>query len=364
MIGRRTAGTPGRRRCDHAASLARSSPGRVATSPVRRSRSGCWAARPDRRARHGAVPQGGALGAVPGADDDHPGGAVHRPGRAVPRRRADRRLHRRGDDAVPVRADADRRRLRPTRWSRRCAGNGSRPILVGLGFAHPAGRRDRPASLSTAPRSAARPRPTPAGRQRRRAGGADLHPLPVGVRAHQRAADHRGGRGDGADAPRAAASRARRSASCPPSGSRPAGTRHRCPAPACTPATTPSTCPRCCPTGPSPRIVLGRSRLDGDIRDADRLAIEERHTGCHEAVTVDASDGDPGCLAGASMNPDELPVPVGDAVHHRRRRRAGAPQRHRHVHVRRADAQRRPTWRSSPSPGCTATSTARSSRSS
>ena len=40
----------------------------------------------------------------------------------------------------------------------------------------------------------------------------------------------------------------------------------------------------------------------------------------------------------------QLPVPVRAAVHDRRVRSAVAPQRHRHVHVRRADAERRATW--------------------
>ena len=39
------------------------------------------------------------------------------------------------------------------------------------------------------------------GGQRRGVGGADLHPLPVGVRGHQCTADHRGDRCDGAGAP-------------------------------------------------------------------------------------------------------------------------------------------------------------------
>ena len=43
--------------------------------------------------------------------------------------------------------------------------------------------------------------PSQCGRQRRRIGGADLHPLPVGVRGHQRAADHRRARRDGAGPP-------------------------------------------------------------------------------------------------------------------------------------------------------------------
>ena len=59
-----------------------------------------------------------------------------------------------------------------------------------------------------------------------------------------------------------------------------------------------------------------------------------------------------------------LPRPLGAPVHDRLRRRARPPQRDRGVHVRRADAQRLATSRSSPSPGSTATSTARSSPSS
>ena len=60
--------------------------------------------------------------------------ALHRAGRAVPRRRAGRRLHRRGHDAVPVRAHAGRRRLRR---------------LAGRDAPRPAGGRGRsPASAS------------------------------------------------------------------------------------------------------------------------------------------------------------------------------------------------------------------------
>ena len=65
----------------------------------------------DRRARGGAGRQRGVLGDVPGDDDDHPGGVLHGPGRAVLGCRSGRGLHRRGDDAVLVRADADRRGL-------------------------------------------------------------------------------------------------------------------------------------------------------------------------------------------------------------------------------------------------------------
>ena len=65
-------------------------------------------ARPAGRGRHGVLQGRGALRAVAGAHHAVPWLPVHRPGRRVPRLRADHRLHRRDHDAVPVRADADR----------------------------------------------------------------------------------------------------------------------------------------------------------------------------------------------------------------------------------------------------------------
>ena len=95
-----------------------------------------------RRDRRGRRAEGGLLGDVPGHHDDRAGGVLHRPGRAVPRRRAGGRLHRRGDDAVPVRADADRRRL-----LRIAGGNHSRTTRRGdrgrRRFRDPAHRRHR-----------------------------------------------------------------------------------------------------------------------------------------------------------------------------------------------------------------------------
>ena len=64
-----------------------------------------------RRDRRRGRAEGRLLGDVPGHDDDRPRRLLHRAGRAVPRCRAGGGLHRRGDDAVPVRADAHRRRL-------------------------------------------------------------------------------------------------------------------------------------------------------------------------------------------------------------------------------------------------------------
>ena len=62
------------------------------------------------RARHPVRPQGRARRAAARRRDDQPRGAVRRARGAVPVRGADHRLHRRDPDAVPVRADAGRRR--------------------------------------------------------------------------------------------------------------------------------------------------------------------------------------------------------------------------------------------------------------
>ena len=62
--------------------------------------------------RHGAGPAGGVLRGAARRGDALPGRPLRHRGRAVPRLRADHRVHRRGADAVPVRAH-DRRRERP-----------------------------------------------------------------------------------------------------------------------------------------------------------------------------------------------------------------------------------------------------------
>ena len=84
-------------------------------APGHRGRGRLLAARPGDdpgRARHDPGPQAGALRPLPGRGDDLAGRAVRGPGRAVPVRGADHRLHRRDLDAVPVRADAGRGRRR------------------------------------------------------------------------------------------------------------------------------------------------------------------------------------------------------------------------------------------------------------
>ena len=165
------------------------------------------------RARPALRPQGGALRAAAGGRDDQPGGAVRRAGRAVPVRGADHRLHRRDPDAVPVRADAGRRRrLRLGRGDdpRPAAVRGDRrPDLRG----HPGDRR-RP-GLG---RRGHRARTTPTRRQRPGHRQDPVHHLRVRLRGHLGAADHRGARRDGAGPPRAARSRSSTQATSRPSG--------------------------------------------------------------------------------------------------------------------------------------------------
>ena len=109
-------------------------------------------------------------------------------------------------------------------------------------------------------------------RQRRGPGRADLRPLPLGVRADQRAADHRRPRRDGAGPPgavRPAQDPARTGhRTVPPRRPR----RRRCPVPASTPGTTPSTCRPGCPTARD-----CRDRRSARILPADRdgIGVEE-----------------------------------------------------------------------------------------
>ena len=116
--------------------------------------------RPDHgggRARHPVRPQGRARRAAAGRRDDQPRRPVRRPRGAVPVRGADHRLHRRDPDALPVRADAGRRRR--VRLGRRDdpgparAGHRLRPA------ARP-GARHRPLARSRSARPSASTRPT------------------------------------------------------------------------------------------------------------------------------------------------------------------------------------------------------------
>ncbi|CAA9349415.1 MAG: NADH-ubiquinone oxidoreductase chain J, partial [uncultured Nocardioidaceae bacterium] len=154
-------------------------------------------------ARHGARragdplrPQGGPRGVAAGGGDDRSCGALPRPGRALPLRGADHRLHRRDPHALPLRRHARRRRrlglARGDHPRPAAHGGGPRAALrhhrragdrAGLGRGcHRTGHRQRERQ---------RPGPGPAG----------LHPLRLRLRGDQRAAHHRGDGGDGARPP-------------------------------------------------------------------------------------------------------------------------------------------------------------------
>ena len=137
-------------------------------------------------------------------------------GRAVPGLRAGHRLHRRGADAVPVRAH-DRRHHR-RRLDHRDA---PRPAAVGGHRRHraadPAGARRR----QRGDRPGGEEHRAVRQQQRDRPGAPDLHQVRLPVRAHQRAAHHRRARRDGARAPRADRAQAH------PAGAGPAASRQR-----------------------------------------------------------------------------------------------------------------------------------------
>ena len=220
--------------------------------PGDRGRGRVLAARPGDgagRAGHDPGPQAGALRPLPGGGDDLAGRAVRGPGRPVPVRGADHRLHRGDPDAVPVRADA---------------GRGGRRRLAGRDDQGPAGaRRAGRAGLRVAAglrgRQRHRRRARRAGpgqhRVRRQHPGhrrADLQPLRVRLRGDLGAADHRRGRRHGAGPPGAAGGQEAARPTWPRCGCaatpRPASIPARCRPPACSPGTTRWTRRRCCPT--------------------------------------------------------------------------------------------------------------------
>ena len=157
--------------------------------------------RPDhggRRPRHPVRPQGRARRAAAGRRDDQPRRPVRRAGSAVPLRRADHRLHRRDPDALPLRADAGRRRR--LRLGRRDDQGPARDGRRRRPGARP-GARHRP--LADHARHRGRARRGQQGRQHRAARQHLVLPLRLRLRGHQRAADHRRHRRDGARPPRA-----------------------------------------------------------------------------------------------------------------------------------------------------------------
>ena len=194
--------------------------------------------------------------------------------------RAGVRLHRRRDDALPLRPHARRRRL--VRLDRR---DDQGPALGLL----PARRRPRrrarllarPGRLRRAGRAGrhgqAR-RDQHRHRQRHRARRADLRPVRLDLRGHLRAAHHGRPRRHGARAPRAPRRRASPRPSGPPSASATTRTSRACPRPVSTPATTRSTPRRCCPTARPSDLSVSRVLVARDqVATADGIKDVERH---------------------------------------------------------------------------------------
>ena len=256
-------------------------------------------------------------------------------------RRAGRRLHRRRDDAVPLRADAGRRRHRglarrdaagPARRGRRCSGSGFAVLLVATSPVHSASFHTKGLAGAQADQG------NVVGDR-----GADLHPLRLRLRGRPARCSSRRPRRDGARPPRAASSRGARSASS-------ARARFAAAAP---PAPL-----------PGPGVYARHDAVDTPGAAAGR---QRRPSVPVAGRACRAGD----VLASAPVRRRRSRTSPSDRASRRRRMNpiyylylsallftigaAGVlhpPQRDRRVHVRRADAQRRQPRRSSRSPGC------------
>ncbi len=195
-------------------------------------------------------------------------------GRVLPGHRADRRLHRRDHDAVPVRGHAGRHHRRRLAQGDASRASGWLAVLSGLGFGILLIAGIGNASLHTVHR----PDRGQRRRQRRGPGQADLHQVRVGLRDHRRAADHRGRRRDGAHPPRAHRAGLAPSASWPSSGCATAVQVPPLPAPGVYARHNAVDIPGLLPDGtPSELTVNPTLRARGQIRD---VSGERPHQGC------------------------------------------------------------------------------------
>ena len=244
--------------------------------------------------------------------------------------------------------------------------------LAFLGFGDPAGRRRRQRGVRQPGRAGRRA----AGRQPEGDRAAAVRQVRVRLRGDLGAADHRGAGRDDAGAPRAAdqeADPARPRRGADPQVRR-AGVH---PGPLPTPGVlarhnavdTPALLPdgSIAPTSVS-RVLQARGTVFPETEERDEIdevrKIAEGDAGSTQVHASRASERAqrPFRMRAKEDERDHRAVhrARGDPVQHRRARRAGAPQRHRRLHVCRADAERNATSRSSASPASTATSTARS----
>ena len=214
------------------------------------------------------------------------------------------------------------------------------------------------------------------GQRRRQRPGARQHPvlpLRLRLRGHQRAADHRRGRRDGARPPRAAHARSRRRPTWPPSGCATTPTSGTHPGPLPPPGVfarhNAVDTPALLPDGTAAEASVSRVlAARGTVRSAPALADDiedvQRQLGRRRARRTTGPAPRPRTEEDAAMSVTPYIVLSAILFTIGCVGRADPAQRDRGVHVRRADAQRLATSRSSRSPSSTATSTARSRRSS
>jgi hypothetical protein len=188
----------------------------------------------------------------------------------LPRRHPDLRLHRRRDDALPLRPHARRRRLlRLASWRPSAASVGPRSSALGLAASSPLPSR------RVAFREPVGSVRSTRGRQRHRDGAADLRPYVWVFEITSRCSSPRpsvpwcwptaSGSVKGADPARAGTRRAQVS-----------NLRRGLPAPVSTPATTRSTPRRCCPTARPSELSVSRVLV---ARDQIQSPDETVHRG-------------------------------------------------------------------------------------
>ena len=288
---------------------------------------------------------------------------------AVPLRGADHRLHRRDPDAVPVRADAGRRR-------RLRLGGGDDPRPAAAGDASAACCSAWCSSSALAPdhpRHRGRPRRGQRGRQHPGARQHPLLPLRLRLRGHQRAADHRGRRRDGARPPRAAHPEGHPGRRWPPQRMRDYAEHGKhlgpLPPPGVFARHNAVDTPALLPDGTASEASVSRVlAARGTVRSAPASPTTSRSVQRAIAPAERAPAVDPETPASRRRPADDrggrphdrVRRPLRDPVHDRLRRGADPAQRDRGVHVRRADAQRLQPRPGRLRPASTATSTARS----
>ena len=157
--------------------------------------------------------------------------------------------------------------------------------IRGQRWVAPAARRSASACCSSRPSASStfgRPVGPDAGQRRRQRHGRrqpHLRQVRVGVRGHQRAADHRRARRHGPGAPGAARPRAQPAELVRAAVPRRHAPSPACPRPACTPGTTRSTPRRCCRTAPPSELSVSRVLHAASTRSWSPRGLRGRRAG-------------------------------------------------------------------------------------